>query len=406
MVINLTYLSDPNRGMTVTFDQDVISIGRGIENDMVIDDVHISAHHARLFRREGRVFIEDLGSTNGTFVNGQRITAPQPLTPGVTIQFGTTTTVRYIPESARVDRTVSASPGQIPGPPYPQPMPQPRMKKKFPVWIIIVILGIILLCVGVVVIGGGWAAFNFLQSSEGQPVMINEAMSLQTEQARVANTQIALSQAQNATATAQVQQAATQQAQQTMTAEAQKTQALIDYWRSIIADGLSTQAFYGPADGTLTHADDDNVESRYADVDFFNYVITAKVYPPYLTDEVDWDMGFFFRDEGQNSELRLAVESSGYFFLLNQNGEGENYIYEGDVQNLNLDLNTPNEMTLLVWDDQLIFFLNDAFIRVFDISSRMGSGDVALVSNVTKDNVIPGANVYYEDFGVYAVPVQ
>ncbi|MCB2214032.1 FHA domain-containing protein [bacterium] len=409
MVIKLTYLTDPYRGMSVDFNQDIISIGRAANNDMVIDEVHVSSHHARIVRRGGQVFIEDQGSTNGTYVNGQRVTAPMALMPGATIQFGTTIQVRYLPESIGVDRTVPGAPGQVPMSQAPPPMPQPRPKRKFPVWLIILIVLIVGgLCVGVVLIGGGWAAFNFLQGADAESILNNNngAIALQTQQAQVAGTEFAMTQAPYATGTAQAIQAVTAQAQQTSTAAAQQTQTVLDDWRGIITSAMATDPLYGPEAGTLIHEDENNVETLYTDVDFYNYVITARVYPPYLTDETDWDMGFFFHDQGKNTELRLAVESSGYFYLLNQNGDQEDYIHEGEVQNLNLDLNTPNTMTLLVWDDRAIFFLNDTFIGNFDISSRMDSGDVALVTNVIIGDLIPGAEVHYEDFGVYAVPVQ
>ncbi len=54
------------------------------------DDTFVSQLHARLFRRDGGVFIEDLGSTNGTFLNGRRITAPEQVAKGDRVQIGNT----------------------------------------------------------------------------------------------------------------------------------------------------------------------------------------------------------------------------------------------------------------------------------------------------------------------------
>ncbi len=65
-----------------------IYIGRDEANDIVIADPEISRHHARL-RRHGATFtVEDLGSTNGTFVDSQQVTAPTPLKNGSEIRLG------------------------------------------------------------------------------------------------------------------------------------------------------------------------------------------------------------------------------------------------------------------------------------------------------------------------------
>jgi len=62
------------------------TIGRWPDNNVVIDDRWVSRHHARIVRRGLRYVVEDLGSKNGTFVNGQRLTDPQELEDGDRIQ--------------------------------------------------------------------------------------------------------------------------------------------------------------------------------------------------------------------------------------------------------------------------------------------------------------------------------
>ncbi|MDK6763523.1 FHA domain-containing protein, partial [Escherichia coli] len=54
-------------------------------------DTYASGHHARIFAAEGRRWVEDLGSTNGTLVGGIRINGSAALDPGVVIQVGETT---------------------------------------------------------------------------------------------------------------------------------------------------------------------------------------------------------------------------------------------------------------------------------------------------------------------------
>ncbi|PIV67276.1 MAG: phosphopeptide-binding protein, partial [Nitrospirae bacterium CG01_land_8_20_14_3_00_44_22] len=57
----------------IPLDKDTVTIGRNPGNDIHIDNLAISGFHAKLINRGGRFFIEDLNSTNGTFVNGKRI---------------------------------------------------------------------------------------------------------------------------------------------------------------------------------------------------------------------------------------------------------------------------------------------------------------------------------------------
>jgi hypothetical protein len=68
-----------------------VTVGRGGGCQIVLpDDTFVSQVHARLFQRDGHTFVEDLGSRNGTYVNGQRIDAPTRLRRGDRVQFGQT----------------------------------------------------------------------------------------------------------------------------------------------------------------------------------------------------------------------------------------------------------------------------------------------------------------------------
>jgi len=69
---------------------DVVVMGRSNETDVVLDDPYASDFHLRLVSQEGGMMLHDLGSTNGTYVNGRRISAPTELKRGDTIQVGKT----------------------------------------------------------------------------------------------------------------------------------------------------------------------------------------------------------------------------------------------------------------------------------------------------------------------------
>jgi pSer/pThr/pTyr-binding forkhead associated (FHA) protein len=67
-----------------------MTIGRGADCELRIDDTYASNQHARLFGRNGAWYVEDLGSTNGTFVNDQKLAAPAQIQPGDKIRVGQT----------------------------------------------------------------------------------------------------------------------------------------------------------------------------------------------------------------------------------------------------------------------------------------------------------------------------
>jgi hypothetical protein len=70
---------------------DEVTVGRGGGCGIVLaDDTYVSTLHARLYQQNGQAFVEDLGSTNGTFVNGKRLTSPTRLKRGDQVQFGQT----------------------------------------------------------------------------------------------------------------------------------------------------------------------------------------------------------------------------------------------------------------------------------------------------------------------------
>jgi pSer/pThr/pTyr-binding forkhead associated (FHA) protein len=65
-------------------------VGRSPDADIIIDDPYASEFHLRLGMQNGEVVLHDLGSTNGTYVNGRRVTTPTTLTKGDSIQVGRT----------------------------------------------------------------------------------------------------------------------------------------------------------------------------------------------------------------------------------------------------------------------------------------------------------------------------
>ena len=84
----LVMRSGPTPGKVYELKQDEIFIGRDIGNGVVINDPEVSRRHSRLVLQAGSYIIEDNGSTNGTFVNGQRLVGPHVLRHGEVIMLG------------------------------------------------------------------------------------------------------------------------------------------------------------------------------------------------------------------------------------------------------------------------------------------------------------------------------
>jgi predicted component of type VI protein secretion system len=167
----LVMRNGPTPGKTFNLEQSEVFVGRDLNNEIVINDPEVSRRHARFFLQGGGYILEDLGSTNGTTINGQRIMGPYSLRPGEVILLGENVimvyeaimdpnatvvnaagqpaTVQGLPQSYPPVQSMPASPaqayaGQIPEVPYE---PVQAAKRKFPIWLIIVVLLLIISCV-------------------------------------------------------------------------------------------------------------------------------------------------------------------------------------------------------------------------------------------------------------------
>jgi pSer/pThr/pTyr-binding forkhead associated (FHA) protein len=99
----------PIPGQIFELNRNEISIGRDISNDFVINDAEISRKHATLTLEGDRYKIEDLNSTNGTYIDGQRLIGPHVLAIGEIIMFGDNVGLIFDGELARPDVTVPST---------------------------------------------------------------------------------------------------------------------------------------------------------------------------------------------------------------------------------------------------------------------------------------------------------
>ena len=181
--------SGPNTGKIYPLEATEIVIGRDASNGVAINDAEISRKHAKLNLHGSAYVIQDLGSTNGSFVNGQRITGTQVLNPGDTVSFGENIVLIYevaqdpnatVISSAQAPKTVApirrpspapapAYSGQVPaGPVAATPAPVKKSGSKVVIIIIVaIIVCLILACIAAFVwvdadkSGARWCMFPF-----------------------------------------------------------------------------------------------------------------------------------------------------------------------------------------------------------------------------------------------------
>lgn len=134
MAFRLILKSGTGTGTEYPLEKTEIFLGRDLSNDIVINDPEVSRRHARLVLTGNAYAIEDLGSTNGTFLRGQRLTAPIVLIPGENITIGENVLIAYEFIPFDPDATVAAFRRPVPSASQPvtpvlqpvQPVPQYR----------------------------------------------------------------------------------------------------------------------------------------------------------------------------------------------------------------------------------------------------------------------------------------
>ncbi len=95
----LVMRSGPNPGATYSLDTVQTTLGRDASNTISINDAEVSRHHARMTLQGGKIVLEDTGSTNGTSVNGNRISGPHVLKTGEMVSLAKTSSLSLKPSA-------------------------------------------------------------------------------------------------------------------------------------------------------------------------------------------------------------------------------------------------------------------------------------------------------------------
>ena len=131
----LTMQSGPTPGKVFPLEGDMITIGREADNGVVIPDPEISRKHTKLVLQNGQYSVSDMGSTNGTFVNGQRVATDHVLVSGEVISLSEQINLLFeaiapaAPAFQGDPNATILSPGRAMAatpPPMPAPTPEPE----------------------------------------------------------------------------------------------------------------------------------------------------------------------------------------------------------------------------------------------------------------------------------------
>jgi predicted component of type VI protein secretion system len=118
----------PQPGKTFVLDRDTLTVGRDPGNDIVIAEPQVSRQHSRITRQGNFLILEDLGSTNGTFVNGVRLTAPHTLSNGDVMGMGDAVILTFYGTGTGATDTLVGPQSAAPSAQHmPQPSAQPAI---------------------------------------------------------------------------------------------------------------------------------------------------------------------------------------------------------------------------------------------------------------------------------------
>lgn len=147
-------------GMSFVISGSQVILGREEGLDIVLQDPESSRRHARVSWQGGRYIIEDMGSTNGTFVNGMQITMPTALNPGDSIGIGQTALVFQLSGAEMGPAYYQAPPQQAPAYTPPPGVPAARGNNKSTQYLLYGCGCLLLLCICSLLAVAGWALLD------------------------------------------------------------------------------------------------------------------------------------------------------------------------------------------------------------------------------------------------------
>jgi hypothetical protein len=161
---------------------------------------------------------------------------------------------------------------------------------------------------------------------------------------------------------------------------------------------------FGPRSGELAHLPNDVVKSASSNQDLVNFVADVTFVNPFAVSDALWDYGYSFRQPATNDQYWLVVRGDGTWSLRNRVDGDESELETGTLEDLDTTADGRNRLTLVAWNAQGYFLLNDTFVTQLDLSERLTAGDVQVITAFFLDSEIEGEATGYEGFTVWPLP--
>lgn len=161
---------------------------------------------------------------------------------------------------------------------------------------------------------------------------------------------------------------------------------------------------FGPTSGAMEHIDDGYVKDVEADVDIYNFIATAQFGAPYPTSTGSWDIGYTFRGTGTDDQFWFVVQSSSDWSFINRQKGDDTTLDEGLAASFNSSDKGTNQIQLIALNDNGYVFINDTLAAELDLSDRVHSGDISVVTAFFLGNEIEGNATTFSDFTIWEMP--
>lgn len=173
-----------------------------------------------------------------------------------------------------------------------------------------------------------------------------------------------------------------------------------------VSPTIGEMVLFGPVGGSLVHdVDNLRIEADAASVNVRDFIVEARFFNPYAATEHSWDYGFIFRHAAENDQFRLLILSDGSWVLLNNTGDAQGIVLQqGKPSQLHLGANESNLVRLACQGIKGQVFINGVLVADLDLSARMNSGPIYIVTGVYEGDELAGKLTNYEGFTVWSFP--